>query len=95
MAGDKSGKNMATDKLKKNAEEIAIFLNGANPNNWSKGTMVSLLLAYGGYHICQIDAVLAKDYGTNASIWKAMKPHIYAIVDALAAGIVTQFPKRF
>jgi len=56
--------------------------------------MVSLLLAHGGYQICQIDAVLAKDSGTDASICKAMKTHIYAIVDALANWIVTQFPKN-
>jgi len=94
MAGDKF-EDMATDKLKKNAEEITTFLNGANPKTWSKGTMVLLLLAHGGYHICQIDAVLAKNYGTDDSLWKAMKTHIYAIVDALAEGIVTQFPKKF
>ncbi len=95
MAGSKEGKDAAVDKLKKNAEEIAVFLNGANPKNWPKDTLVSLLLAHGGHHIAQIDAVLAKDYEGEARTWDAMKKHIYTIADALAGGIEKQFPKKF
>lgn len=95
MAGSKEGKDVAVDKLKKNAEEIAVFLNGANPRNWPKDTLVSLLLAHGGHHIAQIDAVVGKDYGTEATTWEAMKKHIYTIADALAGGIEKQFPKKF
>jgi len=85
----------AVEKLKKNAGEIAEFLHGANPKNWPKDTLVSLLMAHGGHHIAQIDAVLAKDYNAEASTWEAMKKHIYTIADALAGGIVEQFPKKF
>jgi len=94
-AGDKTAKDASVDKLKKNAVEIATFLNSANPKNWPKETLISLLLAHGGQHIAQIDAVLAKDYGTEATIWENMKSHIYIIADALAGGIVEQFPKDF
>ncbi|HUL00128.1 MAG TPA: hypothetical protein VLX29_04655 [Nitrospirota bacterium] len=95
VAGDKAAKDSAVDKLKKNAVEIATFLNAANPKNWPKETLVSLLLAHGGQHISQIDAVIAKDYGAEATVWEAMKTHIYTVADALAGGIVKQFPKRF
>ncbi len=95
MAGSQEGKDSAAGKLKKNAEEIAVFLNGANPKNWPKDTLVSLLLAHGGHHIAQIDAVVAKDYDGEARTWDAMKKHIYTIADALAGGIVKQFPKKF
>ncbi len=95
MAGSKEGKDAAVEKLKKNAEEIATFLNGANPKNWPKDTLVSLLMAHGGHHIAQIDQVKAKDYGAEATTWEAMKKHIYTIADALAGGIVKQFPKKF
>ncbi len=95
MAMDQDGKTKAVDKLKANATEIATFLNGANPKNWPKDTLVSLLLAHGGHHISQIDAVVAKDYGAEATTWEAMKKHIYTIADALAGGIEKQFPKKF
>ncbi len=95
MAGSKEGKDAAVEKLKKNAEEIAVFLNGANPKNWPKDTLVSLLLAHGGHHIAQIDAVVAKDYEGEAHTWDAMKKHIYTIADALAGGIEKHFPKKF
>jgi len=95
MVGSKEAKDTAVEKLKKNAEEIAGFLSGANPKNWPKDTLVSLLLAHGGHHIAQIDAVMAKDYGAEATTWEAMKKHIYTIADALAGGIEKQFPKKF
>lgn len=95
IAGDKAGKDAAVEKLKKNATEIAEFLNGANPKNWPKDTLVSLLMAHGGHHIAQIDAVTAKNFSSEATTWEAMKKHIYTIADALAGGIVKQFPKKF
>jgi len=95
MAGSKEGKDAAVEKLKKNAEDIAVFLNGANPKYWPKDVLVSVLLAHGGHHIAQIDAVMAKDYGAEAATWEAMKKHIYTIADALAGGLEKQFPKKF
>ncbi len=95
MAGSTEAKDAAVAKLKKNAEEIAAFLSGANPKNWPKETLVSLMMAHGAHHIAQIDAVMAKDYGAEATTWDAMKKHIYTIADALAGGIEKQFPKKF
>jgi hypothetical protein len=88
MAGNKGGKDMAVDKLKKNADEIAT-------KNWPKETLVSLLMAHGGHHIMQIDQVIKKDYGAEAATWDTMRMHIYTIADALAGGIEKQFPKKF
>jgi hypothetical protein len=87
-------KEAAVDKLKKNAGEIAVFLSSANPN-WPKETLSAALLAHGGHHISQINAINTKDYGSEAQTWKAMTGHIYVIADVLASGIVKQFPKKF
>jgi hypothetical protein len=93
--GDKKeAKDAATDKLKKNAEEIAVFLSSANPN-WPKEPLKSALFAHVGHHIAQINAVEDKDYATEAKTWDAMKSHMYVIADVLADGIVKQFPKKF
>jgi len=93
-AENKEGKDVAFDKLKKNAEEIAAFLSSANPN-WPKETLVSLLLAHGGHHVAQINAFEEKNFSSEAQIWNAMIKHIYVIADALGKGIVKQFPKKF
>jgi hypothetical protein len=92
--GDKKAENLAADKLKKNAEVIAAFLSSANPN-WPKETVLSLLVEHGGHHMAQIDAINAKNYSSEAQTWDAMKENVYVIADALADGIVKQFPKKF
>ncbi len=94
FGGDKKAEAAATDKLKKNAGDIATFLSSANPN-WPKETVLSLLMAHGGHHVAQIDAINAKNYASEAQTWDAMKKNVYVIADALADGIVKQFPKKF
>ena len=91
----KEAQSGAADKMKKNADEIAAFLNGANPKNWPKETLASALLAHVGHHMAQIDQISAKDYTGEADTWEAMKKHMYVIADVLADGIVKQFPKKF
>jgi hypothetical protein len=94
FADNPAARGAAIDKLKKNAEEIASFLSSAN-TNWPKQTLVDLLMAHGAHHIAQIDQVNMNDFSTEAKTWDDMKKHIYVIADALAGGIVMQFPKKF
>jgi hypothetical protein len=94
FAGNTEAKGTAVEKIKKNAGEIATFLSSANPN-WPKQTLVDLLMAHGAQHIAQIDQVNIKDFSAEAKTWDDMKKHIYMIADALAGGIVKQFPNKF
>jgi len=94
FSDNKDAKNAAVDKLKKNADEIAAFLSSANPN-WPKDTLLSALIAHGGHHIAQIDAIAVKDFASEAKTWDAMKKHVNVIADVLADGIVKQFPGKF
>lgn len=93
-AGDAAGKSAAVDKIKKNADEIATFLSSANPN-WPKDALLGLLMAHGGHHIAQIDQFNSNDFSAEAETVTMMKKHIHSIADALADGIVKQFPKKF
>jgi hypothetical protein len=93
-AADNAAKDAAVEKIKANATEIASFLSAANPN-WPKKTLVSLLFAHGGHHMAQIDAFAVKDYASEGQTWEAMKGHMFMIADALGAGLVKQFPKKF
>jgi hypothetical protein len=94
FAGNEEAKGAAVDKIKANAEEIATFLSSANPN-WPKDALVGLLMAHGAHHIAQIGQVNTNDFAAEAKTWDDMKNHIYKIADALADGIVKQFPKKF
>ncbi len=94
FAGNKEGKDAAVGKLKKNGEEIATFLNSANPN-WPKDAVLAALVAHVGHHVAQIEALAAKDYAADAQTWEAMKKQVYGIADVLADGIVKQFPVKF
>ena len=90
---NKSGKDAASKKLVANAEEIAIFLDGANPH-LPKDAVLPLLMAHGGHHIQQIDAVHQGDFSKEAEVWDAMLGHIYAISDAMAGAFAKQFPEK-
>ena len=93
FSGNMDGKKAASDKINKNAEEIATFLSSANPN-WPKQTLLAALVAHGGHHMAQIDAVNAKDFASEAKVWDSMKKHIYTIADVLAEGIAKQFGSK-
>jgi hypothetical protein len=91
---DESGGAMATDHLTTNAQEIAAFLSGANPN-LPKETLEELLLAHGGHHLQQIQEVHAGQFDKEAATWSAMKGHIYVVADALTDALAKQFPEKF
>jgi len=91
---DKDAESKATDHLTANAQEIAAFLSGANPN-LPKDTLEQLLLAHGSHHLEQIQEVQAGQYEKEAATWSAMKGHIYVIADALTDALAKQFPDKF
>jgi hypothetical protein len=94
VAKDKTKENAATQQLLANADEIATFLSGANPN-LPKDTLVGLLQAHGGHHINQIQQLIAKDYAGEAKTWADMSQHMYVIADALGDALAKQFPNKF
>jgi hypothetical protein len=91
---DSAGGATATDHLTANAQEIAAFLSGANPN-LPKDTLEGLLLAHGGHHLQQIQEVQAGQFDKEVATWSAMKGHIYVIADALTDALAKQFPEKF
>jgi hypothetical protein len=93
-ARKKAEQDAAYKKLAGNADQIAVFLGGANPH-LPVNTLRSLLTAHGGHHVQQIQQLQAKQYAAEAQTWSAMKDHMYAIADALASGIAAQFPEKF
>ncbi len=94
FSGKMEAKDVAMDKMKKNVDDIATFLSTANPN-WPKETLVSALLAHGGFHMAQIEEINKKDFASEAKTWDGMEKQILTVADVLAEGIVKQFSHKF
>lgn len=94
MSSNASVQAAATQSLISNSEEIAAFLNEANPY-LPKDDFRSLLLAHGGHHIQQIQELAARNFVAEAKTWENMKIHVYQIADATADALTKQFPKQF
>lgn len=94
VAGSAAKQDAAMKALTDNANEIAVFLSGANPY-LPADTLRGLLLAHGGHHVQQIQQFRDGQYAEEARTWEAMKGHIYVIADALAGALAKQFPAKF
>jgi hypothetical protein len=94
-AENKDGQDAALAKMKQNGDELATFLNRANPKYWPKDVILSALVAHLVHHMTQITQFNTGDYAGEAITWGEMKKHIYVIADVLADGIVKQFPQKF
>ena len=84
----------ARQAMVKNAEQIAVFLSGANPH-LPIDALRGMLLAHGGHHVLQIRQMADKQYAQEAQTWEAMKNHMYGVADALTVAIAKQFPAKF
>ncbi len=93
-SSSKAGQDAAFKQLLANADEIAVFLGGANPN-LPGDVLKGLLTAHGSHHVQQIQQFKAGQFDQEAKTWTAMKDHMYMIADALAGGIAKQFPDKF
>lgn len=94
IAKNATAQSKAITDLMNNAEQIAVFLSGANPNI-PKDAAFGLFQAHAGHHVSQIQELMAKDYAGEAQTWVAMTQHMYVISDVLADALAKQFPKKF
>jgi hypothetical protein len=94
FAGSEQRKSAAVAQMTKNAGEIAAFLSGANPH-LPKAAVLSLLGAHASHHVAAIEATRRRDWAREAQVWEMMVKQLYTVADALADGIVKQFPDRF
>ena len=93
-AGDKASQQQADTKWKRNAEEIADFLNKANPN-WPRAALVEMMNKHLSTTTDEVVARLTKNWDADIRAYDAVYEHILAMADALSDGIVKQFPAKF
>lgn len=98
VAAAKGGKKAEFAKQDKlwtaNAEQIATFLSDANPN-WSRKDLSNLLALHLSLTKGEAVARLNQDWDADVKAFDDIFVEIMTVSDALAEGIVKQFPGKF
>jgi hypothetical protein len=78
-----------------NGNEIADFLAEANPKNWPRKAMRKMMKGHLDQTLSEATNRLADKYDADVRDYDEIHEHILEMADALSAGIVKQFPRRF
>ncbi len=84
----------ANKKWYANADDIAAFLSGANPN-WPKQALVDMLYKHLELTTGEVVSRLKKDWAADIDFYDKGHVHMLMFADALTDGIVKQFPNKF
>ena len=94
MANDNAGVKAGDDRWHQNAAQIADFLSKANPN-WPRATPLDMMNKHLSTTTDELMARLHKDWDADVRAFDAVYDHILMMSDALADGIVKQYPDKF
>src|SRR5438067_12632868 len=93
-AGDQAKVADADRRWHVNANDLATFLSGANPN-WPKATVLAMLNQHLALTTQEATARIQSRWSDDASTFDSIFSQILTMADALSDGIVKQFPARF
>jgi hypothetical protein len=93
-ADDKAKFQDENKRWEANANEIAMFLSGANPN-WPKDAVGEMMSRHLKTTADELDARLKKDFDRDVREFERVYDHVLYMSDELAAGIIKQFPDKF
>ena len=79
----------------KNGDDIAVFLNSANPKNWKLEDMRKMMHQHLNLTTEEAVARLKKDYKADIEAFDKTRAELMEMSDMLAEGIVIQFPDKF
>jgi len=98
VSAAKSGKSddltKAQAKWTANADDIAAFLSGANPN-WPKAEMTEMLHKHLEYTTAEVTSRLKKDWPADIEAYDKGHMHMLMFADKLSDGIIKQYPQKF
>lgn len=92
--GNNEDLDKASRKWNANADEIAVFLSGANPN-WAKKDLADMLYKHLELTTGEVVSRLKKDWAADIDYYDKGHAHMLMFADALTDGIVKQFPDKF
>lgn len=94
-AGDKSKLADAQARWRKNADDIAALLASVNPRYWKLAAMKSEMRQHLALTTQEAVARLQGRWAADVAAYDRIHRHILHLSDALADGLVKQFPNRF
>lgn len=93
--GNTTAFNDANTRWYANGNEIAVFLNGANPKYWPLDEAKSLMKVHMDTTLAEAVARLTGDWAGDVAAFDAVHRHILMMADFLSTGIIEQFPQKF
>lgn len=94
-AGDNAKKDAAAKRWSANADEIAAFLSGANPKQWSLAGMKAMLHDHLDLTTAEVVAQLHQDWAGSIGAYDKVHQQILKMADVLSLGIIEQYPNKF
>lgn len=78
-----------------NGDEVADHLSSLNPDAWPQDVMRAMMSGHLDQTLTEAAAELGGDYQASVASYEAIHDHILEMADALSAGIMADFPRRF
>lgn len=94
-AGNTTGYNTAVANWYVNADEIATFLNTANPDHWPLAHMKSMMKEHLDLTLEEAVARLTGDYVADVIAYDKVYAALMSMADMLSEGIAMQFSSKF
>lgn len=94
-SGDTAAFEAASARWYANADDIAIFLNSANPKNWPLDEMKAMMKEHLDLTLAEASARLNGDWDADIAAYDEIHIQILEMADMLSTGIIEQFPKLF
>lgn len=94
-SGDQAKLGAASQRWYDNANQIAAFLNSANPNNWPLKDMQSMMKTHLDLTLAEATARLKGDWAGDVAAYDKVHDEILQMAEMLSDGIIHQFPDQF
>jgi hypothetical protein len=94
-AGDQALIKQRSAEWYVNGNEIADFLHKANRKHWPKATLRKMMKGHLDQTLNEAVNRLGGEYDADIRDYDEIHHHILEMADALSAGIIKQFPRRF
>ncbi len=92
--GDADAVAAGQKRWQANADDIAVFLGGANPN-WSVQEIKNMMYTHLALTTTEVVSRLKKDWVADIAAYDKGHEHMLMFADMLTDGIVKQFPEKF
>ena len=93
--GDTAGVNDASARWYANGNDIAAFLNTANPQQWPLDHMQQMMREHLDLTLAEAVAHITGDFPADVAAYDRVHAAILNMADMLSLGIIDQFPKQF